>query len=78
MDYTSSPITATFIAETTSTRIDVPVIKDNIGEGLETFDLNFTIIPSSPSDVEPGHITQLLAKLLIQQVTILVNLEHYL
>ena len=64
MDYTSSPITATFIAETTSTRIDVPVIKDNIGEGLETFDLNFTIIPSSPSDVEPGHITTAIGQII--------------
>ena len=64
MDYTSTPITATFTAGTTSIKIDVPVIRDNIGEGLETFDLNFTIIPSSPSDVEPGRITTAIGQII--------------
>ena len=57
MDYTSTPITATFTAGTTSTTVNISVTRDNIGEGLETFDLSFTVIPSSPSDVEPGSIT---------------------
>jgi len=55
VDYTSTPITATFTAGTTSTVINIPVTSDTIGEGLETFDLSFTII--SPTGVEPGRIT---------------------
>jgi len=54
VDYISTPITATFIAGTTSTMIDVPVASDNISEGLETFNLRLTNISSSLSGVEPG------------------------
>ena len=54
MDYTSTPITATFTAGTTSTTIDVPVASDYISEGLETFNLRLTNISSSLSGVEPG------------------------
>ena len=55
MDYTSTPITATFIAGADSTTIDVPVTSDNATEESETFDLTFTI-PSSLSRVIPGNI----------------------
>ena len=56
MDYTSTPITATFTAGTTSTTIDVPVSTDDIAEGPETFSLTFTI-PPSLSHVVPGDTT---------------------
>ena len=56
MDYTTTPITATFSAGTTSTTIDVSVSIDDITEGSESFDLTFTI-PSSLSHVIPGNIT---------------------
>ena len=56
MDYTSTPITATFTAGTTSTTIDVPVTIDAISEDSETFDLHF-IIPLSQRHVVPGNIT---------------------
>ena len=56
MDYTSTPITATFTAETTSTTINVPVSTDDIAEKAETFDLTITI-PSSLSRVVSGDIT---------------------
>ena len=56
VDYTSTPITATFTAETTSTTIDVPVSTDDIAEGPETFGITF-IIPPSLSRVVPGDIT---------------------
>ena len=49
MDYDSTSITATFTIGSTSTTVDIPVIKDNIVEGLETFDITFTI-PSSLRD----------------------------
>ena len=54
MDYTSTPITATFTAGTTSTSINVPVTMDDIVERPETFDLTLTI-PSSLY-VLPGNI----------------------
>lgn len=47
MDYTSTPITATFTASSTITTINIPVTVDNIVEESEMFDLSFTI-PSSP------------------------------
>jgi len=56
VDYTSTLITATFIAGATSTTIDVPVTIDAISEDSETFDLRF-IIPPSQSHVVPGNIT---------------------
>ncbi|XP_065905004.1 uncharacterized protein [Dysidea avara] len=72
VDYTSTPITATFTAGTTSTTVDVPVTKDNIGEGLETFDLSFTLIPSSPSGIESGSITTAIGQI-IDTTGLLVN-----
>jgi len=51
VDYTSTPITATFTAGTTSTTIDVPVTSDNATEDSETFDLLLTIPPSLSSIV---------------------------
>ena len=49
VDYTSTPINATFHIGTTSTTINVPLTNDSIAETSETFDLKFTI-PSSLSD----------------------------
>ena len=43
MDYDSTPLNATFTAGSTSTIVNVPVIKDDIAEKSETFNLNFTI-----------------------------------
>ena len=57
MDYTSTPITATFLAGTTSVTIDIPVNVDNIAEQRETFDLSFTIPSSLSGQVSPGRIT---------------------
>lgn len=54
MDYTSTPITATFTAGTTSTTINVPVTNDSIAEDSETFDLSITIPPSLSGDVVIG------------------------
>ena len=57
MDYTSTPIDATFTAGSTNTTISIPVTMDNLAEESETFNLRFTI-PSSLSDkVVPGNIT---------------------
>ena len=49
MDYDSTPLTATFTAGSTSTIVNVSVIKDDIAEGSEIFNLNFTV-PSSLED----------------------------
>ena len=57
MDYTSTPITATFTAGTNSTTISVAVNMDNIAEQSETFDLSFTIPPALSGDVVLGDIT---------------------
>lgn len=43
MDYTSTPIIATFAAGTVSSTVNVPVTNDNIIEPSETFGLTFTI-----------------------------------
>ena len=53
MDYDSTSINATFAAGTTSTMINIPVIKDAIAEGLEMFNLNIDI-PISLTDVFLG------------------------
>jgi len=57
VDYTSTPITATFPAGATTTTIRVPVTRDNIAEQPETFDLSFTIPQQFTSVVDPGTIT---------------------
>ena len=56
MDYTSTPITATFTAGTTSTTIDIPVTMDSILEHSETFTLSITIPPALNGNVVPGDI----------------------
>jgi len=56
VDYTSTPITATFPAGATTTTINVTVTMDNIAEPPETFDLNFIIPPVLSGDVVPGSI----------------------
>ena len=58
VDYSSTPITATFAANTTSTTIDVPVTIDAIAEESEAFDLTFIIPPSLRGQVIPGKITK--------------------
>ena len=60
MDYDSNPLNATFTAGSNSTVVNVPVIKDDIAEESETFDLNFTI-PLSLEKIDkimPGTITE--------------------
>ena len=57
VDYSSTPITATFAANTTSTTIDVPVTIDAIAEESETLDLTFIIPPSLSGQVIRGKIT---------------------
>ena len=56
MDYDSTPLTATFTAGSTSTTVNVPVIKDDIAEQIETFDLIFIIPPSLKDRVISGTI----------------------
>ena len=53
MDYTSTPITATFTAGANSTTINIPVIMDDIVEGTEIFKLHI-IVPSSENDTILG------------------------
>ena len=53
MDYASTPITTIFTPETNSTTISIPVIKDDIVEGTETFNINI-MVPSSESDIVLG------------------------
>ena len=58
MDYDSTPIDATFVAGTNITTINISVIKDNIVEESETFDLNFVIPSSLSGRVIPGNINK--------------------
>ena len=58
VDYISTPISATFVANTTSTTINVPVTKDNTAEQSEIFDLTFIIPPSLSGQVFPGNVTK--------------------
>ena len=58
VDYTSTPIIATFAVNTTSTTINVPVTKDNIAEESETFDLTFVIPSSLRGQLIPKRITK--------------------
>ena len=53
MDYTSTPITATFTAGTTSTTVNIPLTMDDIVEGTEMFNLNI-IIPLSENSTILG------------------------
>jgi len=56
VDYTSTPITATFPARATTTTINVTVTIDTIAEQSETFDLGLTIPPALGGDVILGNI----------------------
>jgi len=56
VDYTSTPITATFPAGDTTTIINVAVTIDTIAEQSETFDLGLTIPPAISGDVILGNI----------------------
>ena len=58
MDYDSTPLNATFTAGSTSTVVNVPVIRDNISEQIETFDLIFIIPLLLVDKVIPGNITK--------------------
>lgn len=57
MDYTSTPINATFTAGSIRTTINVSVTIDNVVEESETFTLNLIIPPSLSGKVVPGNIT---------------------
>ena len=50
MDYTSTPLLATFSVETTGIEISIPITEDDIIEPLEEIELIFTI-PLSISNV---------------------------
>ena len=63
MDYTSTPITATFPAGDDSTTISVPITMDSIVEQSETFDLSLTIPPALSGDVIPGNIPTAVANI---------------
>ena len=60
MDYDSTPLNATFTAGSNSTVVNVSVIKDDIAEGSETFDLSISISSSLSLKVQimPGTITE--------------------
>ena len=58
MDYNSTPLNATFTAGSNSTVVNVPVIKDDIAEESETFDLNFIIPLSLEDQIMSGTITE--------------------
>ena len=58
VDYTSTPITATFPAGATSVTVDVPVTMDNLAEQTERFDLGFMILTSLSGQVTEGRITE--------------------
>ena len=76
VDYTSTPIYATFAASTTRTTINVPVSKDNIAEQSETFDLTFTIPSSLRSQVIPGYITKAVGRITDNTSRSLIELNH--
>ena len=63
MDYTSTPITATFPAGATNVTIDIPVTMDNTVEQRETFDLTFTTLSLS-DHVIPGRIKETVGAIL--------------
>ena len=58
MDYNSSSLMVTFAAGTTSTTVNVTLIKDVFSEGPEIFDLSFTIPSSLHGQVISGAITK--------------------
>ena len=53
VDYISTPITAIFSVGTRSVTISIPVRKDDIVEGTETFSLNI-MVPSSENNTRLG------------------------
>ena len=53
MDYTSTPITATFPPGANSITVSIPVMSDDVVEGTEEFSLNITI-PSSQQNFTLG------------------------
>lgn len=64
MDYASTPITATFLAGTNSTTINVPIANDNKIEDTETFDLNITIPPLLTGKLSTRGITTAVGRIL--------------
>ena len=63
VDYTSTPIIASFATGATSTTINVSVIKDKIAEESETFDLTLIIPPSLSVQLIPGKITKAVGRI---------------
>ena len=74
MDYDSTPIDATFVAGTNITRISIPVIKDDIVEKSETFDLSFTILSSLNGRVIPGNINKTIGSIADQTCKIILSI----
>ena len=58
MDYDTTPITATFIAGTNTTAVNISLINDTIVEGPETFNLTIIIPPSLSGRVILGNVTK--------------------
>ena len=54
MDYTSTPINATFAVGTANTTVNVPVTEDEILEPSESFSLTFTVTPMLSTRVLVG------------------------
>ena len=68
MDYDSTPLNATFTAGSNSTVVNVPVIKDDIAEESETFNLSFIIPLSLKDQIMPGTITEAVGNITSKKV----------
>ena len=64
VDYNSTPITTTFSAGANSTTVNIPITADHIGEGPETFDVNFTIPSSLNGQVVLGAVTKAIGNII--------------
>ena len=54
MDFDTTPLTATFAIGVTMSNVSVPVISDDVVEGLEEFDLLLTVPPSLAPAITAG------------------------
>ena len=57
VDYTSTPVNATFTAGSTIVELNISVTMDDVAEELETFNLMFTIPSLLSGKIVPGNIT---------------------
>ena len=54
MDFNTAPLTATFASGMTMSSVGVPVVRDDIAEGNEEFDLMLTVPPSLAPSITAG------------------------